>query len=131
MTYNETKEGNIEEFKEKSYSKLVDCQKKYFSKTIDEQRYFQNTVKRENQKLLCFDDSTLNKTIEGNIQSRKIFSRTNSYLSLQVFRCRDKPYCKSKDEIDKWLYNKQLEPLAFNKKPALKSYEQELRLEFE
>lgn len=87
--------------------------------------------------LLCFDKATLNLTLEGNIQSKKIYSQTNSYLSLQIYRCQnssDDPtatVCASSDEIEDWVYNKQLEPLAFNKKPGLKNYDKYFRIEFD
>ena len=55
-----------------------------------------------------------------------------------MFRCKnvtndttspDYNRCASDEEINKWLYNKQLEPLTFDIKPALTDYKQILRMQ--
>lgn len=42
----------------------------------------------------------------------------------------DQSHCESKDKITKWLLNKQLEPLAFDNQPALKSFDKVYRVKF-
>lgn len=100
-------------------------------------RYYKNEILGDDGKLLCFNEATRNLQIEGNIQSAKTYRKRNSYLSLQIHRCGynfkgkvEGQDCASQSEITKWLENKQLEPLAFNKQPVLKEFGEAYRVQF-
>lgn len=87
--------------------------------------------------MLCLSDEVKDLTIKGNIQSAKTYRTENSFLSIQIHRCGydhkgaiPGADCDTDANIDKWLENKQLEPLAFNYQPTLKDFETASRVQF-
>ena len=110
--------------KKKTFSSVKDCTKDNFENDIDQMRYFKST-KEEKETLICISDDILDWTIRGNIQDNHIFKVPNSYLMMEIYRCKNtasNQNCASDDEIDKWLYNKQIEPLSFNYRPDFKNF---------
>lgn len=83
-------------------------------------RYYQAEVVKKKQNFICLSDEALELKIEGNLQSRKAYNERNTFISFQIDWC--KKNCASDDDIKAWLFNKQLEPLAFNRKPALATF---------
>lgn len=82
----------------------------------------------EKRPLLCLEDKAQNWTIEGNLQDNFLYKRPNSYFSLEIYRCqntdKEPKRCAGYDELNEWLYNKQLEPLAFNLRPSMSTMDQ-------
>lgn len=106
---------------------MKDCIASDFDGNDDQRKYFQSEVVKKKHNFTCLGEEALNLTIEGNIQTRKVHQKRNTYLSLQIDRCKNTKKepnkCASHEEINKWLYNKQMEPLAFDNKPALKNFD--------
>jgi len=74
--------GKPKEYKHKTIDNLIDCTSKNFQRTETERQYYKLVVELRGQNMLCYSDKTLQLEIEGNLQSRKVKSETNSYMSL-------------------------------------------------
>lgn len=117
-------------------SSVKDCERRDFDRDDNQRLYYDSEVVKKKHNFTCLSEEALNMTIEGNIQVRKVYQQRNSYISLQIDRCTnvtDDPQsadfakCASHEAINQWLYNKQLEPLAFDNRPAMKNFEHILR----
>ena len=91
--------------------------------------FYLQTVKLGNLNLTCFSEEGKNMLIEGNVQDKKVYKKTNSYFSVQIFRCSGSK-CATTKEIDDWLYTKQLEPISLNTVSELKSFDKPTFNEF-
>lgn len=104
---------------------VKDCTAADFAKDAEQEKYFAGETKK-GLNFLCLDDEAMKLEIVNNIQSRKIYKQKNSFMTLEVKYCKDSPKravpCAPMNEIKTWLYNKQLEPLAFNNKVALADF---------
>jgi len=108
---------------------LKDCTIDDFRRTENTMNFYLQTVKLGNLNLTCFSEEGKNMLIEGNVQDKKVYKKTNSYFSVQIFRCSGSK-CATPKEIDDWLYSKQLEPISINTVPELKSFEKPTFNEF-
>lgn len=120
-------ENGLESKKIVKNGKVSDCTEEDFKKDDNQKNYYQQ-IQAENQKLICLSDEVKEWTIQGNLQDNFLYKLPNSYFSIGIYRCQntdEEPNkCASYEETNKWLYNKQLEPLAFNYRPAMKNYDQ-------
>lgn len=119
----------VEERKIITNGTVVDCTEKDFKKDQNQKNYYRQ-IQAEKLSMICLSDEVKNWTIQGNVQDNFLYKRPNSYVSIGVFRCQNTDAepnkCASYEEINKWLYTKQLEPLAFNLKPAMKNFDTHL-----
>lgn len=77
---------------------------------------------------LCVDDPNGKIKIQGTRESPSYGTDSSIFINF-IYRCKNDtndptaPVCKTKEEIDEWLLNKNIQPISMNKAPNFDSFE--------